>query len=225
MVTKAKYLAAAFLGLSITASHVHAGEEKKTESTNPFEMVIFNVSSGLFQNPKMLRGAFVAKPTDQPKNRIIELGVEVPYYKDYAALGFQYSVISGNKIRSKTSTTGIILGNEYTISAKFRYPMHFKFGDVAFTNAYRVGLLRLDFYKSRTKNNQYFQYGVVAIPSIGIDYFPIRWLGLYWEYSWRIHKVLLNKHNLDDDGSYKTTRNDTYTYSTTSVAFGIKLTF
>lgn len=215
MLANCKYIIAALLMLS-SSSYVHADEVKKTKCGNPFEMVIFNLGSGRFANPKISSGSFVAMPSTTSKNKIIELGVEVPWYKQYTAFGFQFDIINGQRMK----------GAEYTLSVKFRLPFHCRFGHIALTNSYRAGLVTIFAFENIDNDYETFQFGVIGVPVIGIDYFPIRWLGVYCEYSWRFANVFLNRRPIEN-ASGKTIghNNNSFSYRTTGISAGIKLTF
>jgi hypothetical protein len=209
MLARYKYLMAVFLALSINSSYVRADEEKKAKVKNPFEMVIFNLGRNKFSEPKTTRDSVVSmqRTYSANKNNIDELSVEVPFYKDYVALGFQFDMMHSKRI----------VGTAYMALVKFRLPLQFKLGHIALTNTYRAGVTSLLFH---TVNGDFemHKFGVTAIPSIGIDYFPIRWFGVYCEYSWRYANIFRNKQQ-------NKTINKPYSYTTDGFSLGFKFTF
>lgn len=218
MIVKYKYFLPILCTLTIISGFAYAdtaAQVKKDKPSNPFEMVIFNIGSANFSSPTIKSGSFKPVPSEKSKNKIYELGVEVPFYKDYTALGFQLDIINGDKMA----------GTAYTLSAKFRLPMHFRFGHIALTNTYRAGLVSI-FYCANLDDYDTTQFGFTATPAIGIDYFPIRWFGLYLEYSWNFTNIFLNRHDqYNYSGDKIGTVNNKYSFTTQGVGFGFKLTF
>lgn len=194
----------ALIMLGCTQGYAEVSYSRK--SNNPFEMVIFNIGLGKFESLKMNGNDFTPIYSPKSKNRVYELSVEVPWYKKYSALGFQFNILNSKQL----------MGNELSVSTKFRLPISFKLGHIALTNSYRIGAVAIFAMQNEFGGYDGLQFGLIASPSAGIDYFPIKWLGFYCEYSWRFANVMLNRLNDHNDG---------YRYSTHGLSLGLKLTF
>ncbi|NQY43011.1 MAG: hypothetical protein HRT87_06705 [Legionellales bacterium] len=124
-----------------------------------------------------------------------------------------------------------ILGFDTYLSLRGRIPLYLGVGgDIALTGTGGIGIstMMMGLAKGEPNNGEgqlvWYRFGFVKILSYGVDYYPIKWLGLTFEVQNRFYNYT------KDTGSKmqgkRTRYKKSFNYSTGNIfVFGIKITY
>ncbi len=226
--------------MQISAAEFSDNDYLIKDRLNPFEMPSLSISYAQYPHQKVLDVTGVGNTTINAKDKLFTITLDKPIYDKYINYELNFSWFqnfSFNKVDiansdpdDKDTEFPTILGFDTYLSIRGKIPLYLgTVGDIALTGSSGVGIstMMMGLAKGDTANNEgqllWYRFGFVTVLSYGINYYPIKWLGLTFEIQNRFYNFT------KDSGSKmqgkRTRYKKSFNYSTGSIlVFGIKTT-
>ena len=211
------------------------------DRSNPFEMASLSISYTQFPHQKILDATGVDPRVMKDKDKVFTITLDKPVYKKYLSYELNFSWLqkfvlndvdqNNSDPEDKDTEFPTLLGFDTYFSLRGRLPLYLgNAGDIALTGSGGIGTstMMMGLAKGDKANKEggmlWYRFGFVKVLSYGIDYYPVKWIGVTFEVQNRFYNFV------KDTGSKmqkpKTRYKKSFNFSTGSIfVFGIKITY